>query len=190
MLHLFSCLINSDVIYFKKKQLYEGGLTMKKWIYGTILLCISAILFGCVMILPNKDSIGEPRKYQKDGLTITLTDRFKEQESELGFDAYYTSDFGAVMVLKEEFTLEEGLAEKELSEYIKSVIANNGHTDIQPKNRDGLWYYYKDNGNLRYYSYCFKGTDAFWIVQFGCFKSQVVMMEDQIFFWAKSVEVE
>ena len=45
---------------------------------------------------------------------LTLTDRFSEQESEQGFDPYYMSDFCGVVVLKEEFSLEEGLAERPL----------------------------------------------------------------------------
>jgi len=163
---------------------------MKKLIYAVILLSLMVFLCSCIIVLPSSDSIGEVKTFQKDGLTITLTDKFKEEESKVGFDAYYTSNFCGVMVLKEEFTLEEGLADRELSTYIVNVIENNGHTDIEPQNRDGLWYYVKDAGNLRYYSYCYKGSDAFWIVQFGCYQSALQTMENQIFFWAKSVKVE
>jgi hypothetical protein len=38
----------------------------------------------------------------------------KQKESEVGFDAYYVSNFCGVVVLKEEFTLEESLAARSL----------------------------------------------------------------------------
>lgn len=163
---------------------------MKKLALISSVLLLMFLLNSCIIFLPSSDSIGNPQTFQKDGITLTLTDRFEEQESQMGFDAYYTSDFCGVMVLKEEFTLEEGLEDQSLSEYIESVIRNNGHTDIEPQSKEGLTYYIKDSQGLRYYSFCYKGSDAFWIVQFGCYQSDLSLMEEQIFFWARAVEIE
>lgn len=159
----------------------------------SLLLSLCLMLSGCfsdIMVIPSKDSIGESKTFEKDGIQLTLTDRFQEQESEVGFYAYYVSNFCGVTVLKEKFTLEEGLDERPLEEYITNVIANNGHTDIEPQNRDGLWYYVKDVGTAGSYSYSFKGSDAVWVVQFICMTSDAPKLEDMFFLWASSIVVE
>ena len=56
------------------------------------------------MIMPDNDTIGQPKIFEKDGIKLLLTDRFIEKESELGFYAYYVSNFCGVVVLKEEFS--------------------------------------------------------------------------------------
>ena len=164
-----------------------------------LLLVFSLALCGCipkmlinsdnVMVIPDNDSIGEPQIFEKDGIKLLLTDQFIEQESELGFYAYYVSNFCGIVVLKEEFSLEEGLADRSLEEYVRNVIANNGHTDIEPQNKDDLWFYVRDSGGNRSYSYSFKGSNAFWIVQFLCRTSDAPMLEDLFYLWANSIEV-
>ena len=167
---------------------------MKKIVLLTaLLLSISFLLCGCfsgIMVIPNNDSIGEPKKFENDGFAITLTDKFKEQTSEMGFDAYFVTDFCGVVVLREEFTLEEGLAEMSLKKYITNVIANNGYTDIAPQNKDGLWFYERTSDSSYAQSYCYKGSDSFWIVQFLCSPSNVQILEDVFHLWAQSVEVK
>ena len=58
----------------------------------SLLLSCSLLLCGCfsqIMIVPDNDSIGESKSFEKDGIKLTLTDEFTEKESELGFYAYY-----------------------------------------------------------------------------------------------------
>lgn len=143
-----------------------------------------------VMVIPSNDIIGEPKTFEAEGIKLTLTEKFIEEESELGFYAYYVSNFCGVVVLKEEFSLEEGLADRSLEEYTGNVIANNGHTGIEPQSKDDLWFYVKDSGRTRSYSYSYKGSDAFWIVQFLCMTSDVPILEDLFYLWADCVEVE
>ena len=164
----------------------------KNVLLAVSLLLITCLLCGCfsnVMIVPDGDSIGNPKKFEKDGLTITLTDKFKEEKSQMGFDAYFVADFCGVVVLKEEFTLEEGLAEETLETYINNVIANNGHTGITPQMKDGLWFYERTANGSYAQSYCYKGSDAFWIVQFLCRPSDADKLKDTFYLWAQSVEV-
>ena len=136
-------------------------------------------------------SLGKSKSFSGDG--FTLTDLFREQESETGFDAYYNSPFCGVMVLKEPFSLEEGLKDKTLTEYVESVIKNNGH-DTQPQEKDGLVYYRYSNPDPDYdmsgYSYSFKGSDAFYIFQFVCLTSDADDLADTIHAFAKTVTVE
>ena len=159
----------------------------------SLLLSCSFLLCGCfpkIMTIPDNDAIGESKVFEKDGIKLTLTDKFIEKKSELGFYAYYVSDFCGVVVLREDFSMEEGLADRSLEEYIGNVIANNGHTDIKPQNQDDLWFYVRDDNGTRSYSYSYKGSNAFWIVQFLCMASDAPELEDQFYLWANSVEVE
>ena len=159
----------------------------------SLLLSCSLLLCGCfpkILIVPDNYAIGESKIFEKEGIKLTLTDKFIEKESELGFYAYYVSSFCGVVVLKEEFSLEEGLADRSLEEYIGNVIANNGHTDIEPQNQDDLWFYVRADNVTRSYSYSYKGSNAFWIVQFLCMASDAPELEDQFYLWANSVEVE
>jgi len=161
-------------------------------IIAVSLVC-SLLLCGCipkVMFIPSSDSIGEPKVFEKDGVKLTLTDRFVEEESKLGFYAYYVTDFCGVVVLKEDFTLEEGLADLSLEEYVGNVIENNGHTGIEPQNQDDLWFYVSENDRTRSYSYSYKGSDAFWIVQYLCMTSDAPEFEDIFYLWANTVEVD
>lgn len=167
---------------------------MKKIILLTaLLLSVSFLLCGCltdIMLIPDESSMGQAKKFEKDGFSILLTDKFAEEESQMGFDAYFVADFGGVVVLKEEFTLEEGLAEISLEEYITSVIANNGHTNITPQTKDGLWFYERTTDSSYAQSYCYKGSDAFWVVQFLCNPSDAQTLGDTFYLWALSVEVK
>ncbi len=167
---------------------------MKKIILLTaLLLSVSFLLCGCltdIMLIPDESSMGQAKKFEKDGFSILLTDKFAEEESQMGFDAYFVADFGGVVVLKEEFTLEEGLAEISLEEYTTSVIANNGHTNITPQTKDGLWFYERTTDSSYSQSYCYKGSDAFWVVQFLCNPSDAQTLGDTFYLWAQSVEVK
>ena len=174
---------------------------MKHIIAVCLLVCLVVMLSGCffqiadilnndaVMVIPDNDSIGEPKTFEKDGIKLTLTDKFVEKASELGFYAYYTADFCGVVVSTEAFTLEEGLADIPLETYVQNVIANNGHKDIKAQTKDGLWFYVKDKGGARTYSYSYKGTDAFWTVQFLCMTADAHQLEDLFYLWANTVEV-
>ena len=50
----------------------------------SLLLSCSLLLCGCfpqIMIIPDNDSIGEPKIFEKDGIKLTLTDTFIEKDS-------------------------------------------------------------------------------------------------------------
>ena len=162
---------------------------------STVLLLLLGSLCGCLpkkmMVIPDEESIGEAKTFEKAGLTITLTDEFVDQASQLGFDAYYVTDFCGVVVLKEEFSMKEGMAEESLEEYVNNVIKNNGHTDITAQYKDGLWFYeHSSSGGNFVRSYSYKGSDAFYIVQFICRASDAETLGDTFYLWAQSVKVK
>ena len=163
---------------------------MKRYIFlAVLILLLTGLLTGCFIdATPAFDQqfLGEYKPFTKAGMTITLPDNFTEQESIYGFDAYYVANFAGVCVLKEEFTLEPGLADRPLEQYIKDVIANNGR-EIEPQFVDGLWFYEAYSGSSFIRSYCYKGTDAFYIVQFICQPDDRNTLADLFHTWALSV---
>ena len=166
---------------------------MKKIItlFVVISFCIS--LCGCfnrALVDPDRDSKIEDKVFRGAGITITLTNEFVEKESELGFDAYFVSDYCGVVVLKEEFSLKTGMSELTVEEYIKNVIENNGHENIEPQQKEDLWFYVNPNGSTQVYSYSYKGSEAFYIVQFICMTSDVPILEEMFFSWAQKIEVQ
>ena len=132
-------------------------------------------------------------EYLADGSLVTgqkaITFLIREFHEE---DAYYTTDYCGVVVLKEPFTLEAGLAERPLEQYIKNVIENNGHTNIEPQNKDGLWYYvnYNNSSYRCVYSYAYKGTDAFYVVQYIINTVDEETLKPVIHDWAKVTSVK
>ena len=131
---------------------------------------------------------GKSKVFAGDGYQITLTEQFSEQKSEKGFDGYYTSYFGAVMIKIEPFTLKAGLADKTLTEYIQDVIRNNS-SDAQPEERDGLIYYrYQRDGRCGW-NFAFKGDTAFYLVQFMCREADESELTDLFFAFAKSMTI-
>lgn len=164
----------------------------KRFVYIALMLVITLTLSGCFpyrLITPSNQSMGAPLVFEKDGIRLTLTDNFIEKESELGYYGYYVSNYCGVVVTKEAFTLEEGMEELSVEDYIRRVIANNGHTEITPQAKDGLCFYVRDSESTRGYIFAFKGSDAFWLVQYMCVPGDVSRLEGQFFQWASCVEV-
>jgi hypothetical protein len=129
---------------------------------------------------------GKSKVFAGDGYQITLTEQFSEQKSEMGFNGYYTSYFGAVMIKIEPFTLKAGLADKTLTEYIQDVIRNN-NSDAQPEERDGLIFYRYRRSGMCGWNFAIKGEDAFYLVQFMCREADESELADLFFAFAKSM---
>ena len=129
---------------------------------------------------------GKSKVFAGDGYQITLTEQFSEQKSEMGFNGYYTSYFGAVMIKIEPFTLKAGLADKTLTEYMQDVIRNNA-SDAQPEERDGLVYYRYHRSGMCGWNFAIKGEDAFYLVQFMCREADESELTDLFFAFAKSM---
>ena len=131
---------------------------------------------------------GISKVFSGDGYQITLTEQFSEQKSEMGFNGYYTSYFGAVMIKIEPFTLKAGLADKTLTEYIQDVIRNN-NSDAQPEERDGLIFYRYRRSGMCGWNFAFKGDTAFYLVQFMCREADESELTDLFFAFAKSMTI-
>lgn len=167
---------------------------MKRLLSFALVLLFLITAPGCTLLGLEKhtntvpDSLGAEKVFTCHLLSVTLTDEFTEKKSQIGFDGYYVSEFCGVMVKMEPFSLMEGFEDETLEEYLSAVIFNNAE-NASPEEKDGLVYYrYNHNGNTGW-NFAFKGSDAFYLIQFICREDHAPELEDFFFTAAKSVTV-
>lgn len=135
----------------------------------------------------------QPKDFTCQGMTITLTDAFKEN-TQGGYTVCYETATVAVFVLKEAFTLQAGLGDKTVEEYaamVKQSNAARNPSDISTENGLVSMEYSFTNESTgdtyKYFSTMFKGSDAFWLVQFACKEASYDANKSDFIGWAKSV---
>jgi uncharacterized membrane protein YgcG len=163
-------------------------------IYGS--LAIMAVAVGAVSILFVLPLRSEPKdkEFSKAGMTITLTDDFLDKDM-VAYAAYYESPTALVCVTKEDFSIFEqaGIStDISLAEYADLVMEANKH-DTAFKEKDGLTCFEFDSAksghNYSYFVAVFRGSDAYWVVQFGCDAESYNALSEDFIKWAKSVKV-
>ena len=165
-----------------------------------LLLCLVVILtissMGCGFI----DRLTlMPRKYKKDGLTISLPGVFKENtevEASWGYNSCYESNNIVIYTIKDSFSEKKRLEELTIDDYASLIYKANYSKDLNGIVKiDGLTTIeYEDimkESNVTYISFVtlFKGKDAFWIVQFMCPKEMYDTYKPDFIKWAKTVKV-
>lgn len=157
----------------------------------SISVLMSLLLLFCLA------SCGEPAEevFSKDGLTITLTDSFRETNYE-NYTACYESSNTAVFALKESFDLLEGLEDYTLDQYAELVKnANSSKMPSEITETEGLtafeysFYNTDQDATFKYFTVVYKGVDAFWTVQFCCDKEDYEILKSEFIKYAKSVNV-
>ena len=176
------------------ETLQDLKLRRKLLMMGAILVAIltaAALIIGAVQ--DSKVSVGNDRMFVVDDMTITLTTDFVEADAQ-GYARAMNSQFVTILVLQEEFTLLEGLADYTLEQYGELVLGNNTNTDnegLQVEN--GVTYFEYDKVNredgktYRYIVTMYKGTDAFWLIQYVLHENDVNKYKPYIFDWAATV---
>ena len=135
---------------------------------------------------------GNEKTYTHDGMSITLTENFKEASFE-GFTICFDSADVAVFCLKEAFTLAEGVEDWSLDYYAVLTLEANAAQNPTLKDVDGMpvmEYTYKDEESgvtYAYFSAMYKSGDAFWAIQFACDADMYAENEETFVKWAKSV---
>ena len=168
----------------------------KNTVRGSVILVIALIIGGIIGYFLS-DALFSPappedKTFSADGMTITMTDEFKETEFE-GFTATYESRDVALFVIKEPFTLAEGIENITLEEYAGLIFKNNGIEPTEIKKEDGLTYFEYEflnpdlNETFSYFSFIFKTDDSFWLIQFATAKKNAEENRADILSWARSV---
>ncbi|MBR5858317.1 MAG: hypothetical protein IKZ05_00190 [Clostridia bacterium] len=155
-----------------------------------------ALLMAALMLV-SFAACGEAKdkEFTKEGLTITLTDAFKEASFE-GYTVVYDSANVAVFVIKESFSLLAGFEDYTINQYAQLVhTANSSKLPGEVKLEDGLLcfeYTYlntDDNTTYKYFTTVFKGNDAFWTIQFCSTADKYNECKPEMIKYAKSVNV-
>lgn len=162
---------------------------------GVIILLVAIIVGAVGGFLISSGTFAEeytdPKTFSVDGMTITLTDEFKESDVD-GYAVVYESQKAAVFVLKEKFPYKEGFEDYTLEQYAALVISTNNYGNPEIKTVDGLTFFeytFKDGDHTYiYFSYVYKNTDSFWVVQFVVRDNAAEKFAPKIAEWAKSVE--
>ena len=176
----------SEGIAASRKRGSRIGLAVL--IAAILIGLLAGFLFGRGLL----NKAPKEKTFSSNGMTITLTDAFREISAE-PFTVAFDSQKAAVFALKEPFTLAEGIDELTLEEYTDLIIQANGLTDVEKKTADGqpcLEYDFTNtdtNQTFHYYIYPYKTGDAFWTVQFAALKGSGEIDPQQIAQWAKSV---
>ncbi len=164
---------------------------------GMIVLIISIVVGAVIGYLISSGLLlsktPEVKTFSSNGMSITLTDEFKE--TDIGnFTVVYDSKNVAVFALKEAFVLAEGFEDYTLEQYADLVIQANNFGSVEIKNVDGLTYFEYEftnpetNDDYKYFSYVYKANDAFWLIQFATLTENIGQYSQQITTWANSVE--
>lgn len=164
---------------------------------GAIIITVAAVIgFVIGFLLTSGVFASEPEEkvFIDEGLYIVLDDSFTKTNAE-DFTLFYVSDDSAVIALREDFEATPQLKGLSLDEYAHLVIDVNNLTDSEVKTTDdGLVYYEYDslisetNEKYKYYSFVYKSTDCFWLVQFSSLFENSESQKEQIFEWARTVK--
>lgn len=156
---------------------------------GTAIIIVSVIiglLLGIFMNMDKKTTY-DPKVFNEAGITVTLTEEFKEFDAE-GYTVGYTTRDCAMFALKEAFTLFENPEDITPQEYGQMVLDNSAlDASVTLKEQDGLTYFEYQVEKYYYFAYIYKSGDAFWVVQFSCDKDNVDTFKADFMAWAKTI---
>ena len=163
---------------------------MKKII--ALILCFTALLSlcSCKSILE-----ADKEKREGEGFSIEIPDVFKEVDVE-GHAAYYVKDNVYVWAIKDDFINLDGSSEWETKDYANRIYEVNGLKFPTPVTvTEGLYnieytvFNEMKNMSFTYLTVRYKGSDAFWMVQFACEDKVYAEYKPHFFEWAKTVKV-
>ena len=166
---------------------------MKRFLSLILILAAVFALGACGQTEEAVPTEVAPKDFKVSGMTITLTNQFQKATSE-GYTACYETDDVAVFILKETFSLQEGLEDLSLDTYaelVRDSSASKASTTIFKQN--GLTcmeYSFFSEEHDQTYSYfitVYKSSDAFWLVQFACRKESYDTYKNSFLEWGKSV---
>lgn len=156
-----------------------------------------AILMAVLMLtlsLASCGLLGGEKTFTVDGLSITVKGMFSEQNDlNETFDLILISPEAGVMILKETFAeFEEADLDTDMSvkEYAEIVMLGNSLSGA-PTEEDGLTYFTytaeSEGTNFTYVGFCYRGADAYWLVQMYCPTEDFEATKPDFITWAKSV---
>lgn len=185
----FNGMPNEEMAENRKKGTKKGLIVLLiSIIVGVIIgFSISGSLFSGSKIVP--------KEFSSNGMTITLTNRFVETQME-GYTVCYDSKIAAVFLIKDDFSLMEGLENYTLEQYAEVVLGNSGlNSDIELQSEQGVMYVEnvrtnpQTNDTYYFFTTLHKTSDAFWIVEFATPDNNIQQYHQTFLEWAKTFKV-
>ena len=160
----------------------------KKGVVVYVAAIVAGLIIGLLstgLLFPEKD-----KTFTEASYSITLTNRFEEDVFE-GYEGIYEKDEVLVMISKETFASLGEYGSISVTEYNQIIQKDTeAPSKTEVRTEDGLCYYdhtyVVDGENYTYYVFAYKGSDAFWLVQFVVFTEDAADLEADILAWAKS----
>ena len=184
----FDGVTDPEILANRKKGKGKGILFL-------IICCILGAILGTMLgSMAGCTATGQPKDFSSQGMTITLTDEFKSSSYE-GFTLGYESKSAVMFALKEDFSVFPGFEDYSLEDYAR-LVADANQVDFSSllTGQDFLYYSFinqgSDGSDYYYVATMFKGTDAFWLIQFATPAADQDKMHDQFLTWAASVTFE
>ena len=166
----------------------------------SLLLCV--LVFAVIGMIVRFVALGinreKPKDFTSHGMTVTLTDKFRE-DSVVEYTVCYRSKDVLVLGLRESFSSASGFEKLSLTEYVDLLLEANQmsrdklQTSGSFENKPGFEYTYTDpetQDTYHYIVYTYKTGDAFWNVQFITRENTFSQYKDRIASWAASVKFD
>ncbi len=159
-----------------------------------ILFAVCAVIFIAVGviagILIGRAQNEAPATFTHEGMSITLTKRFRESGKEPFY--YYAPPDVTVLPVKMAFSAYESLSDCTEEEFAEQIIRSEGIEDAVVNREEGLvWYRFLSDYSGNYcYRFVYKTSDAFRIVQFSIPVTKEKEMKGDVMNWARSVTFE
>ena len=182
----FDGVTDEDVLANRKKN-------GKKGLFVLIAALILGVVIGLVSNIDLDFSTVKEKTFTKNGLTLTLTNQFKDVDPD-NYIAFYESDDVMVGTFRDPFGQGPGesIEGVTLEEYGWGLLKTNEETARSQLEKDGDLYYFvfDDIFDRRYYTYVtyvYQYDGAFWYVDFITEKENAEEYRDEISKWAKTV---
>ncbi len=161
-----------------------------------IAVVVIAVVFGLIASVKESGIFAKDKDFTVGDFSITLTNDF-EQEPFDEWYAYFFSDYAEVYANRfplvdsdydiSDWTVEDYMAIVEYSGYMGESYTKHAANGISYYEFD---FYSDQNQNCANYLFVFKGSDAFWEVEFLCLDEKGDKFEDRFIEWAQSVSVK
>lgn len=160
----------------------------KKKIIITVISCVIGFIIGfCVVFFitynPVKDKL-----FVSNGMSITLTNRFAENEY-VTYTSVYTSKDVAVFSLQETFV--SGISSNYTLNQYADIIKNNNGLTCETNQSTGCVYFdfvrVVGGKEMFYRAYCYKTSNSYWLIQFACENAKQPNLIGNIQSWANTI---
>lgn len=157
-----------------------------------IVLMLGVML---IMVSTLSSCASKPKEFSSNGITVTLTNKFKYGNDENAQVLLLTSKIG--FMGNGEYKTSVGVSDNQLEHYTQKVLNVSGKTaDIMNYDEDGVTFCYAyytataQNITFKYMLITKEGTSKYYTMNFWSKESEFDEYKDQFLEWAKTIKVE